>query len=89
MLAPDPQHRLWSTPLGVHRFDRATEVNDTLVRVLRTLRATDPGNNPEAAFYASGDDLLQRIRLPEWQALVQFIVDGQIVSESQLKDYYR
>ena len=76
MLQADALHRLWSTPLGVHRFDRAGEVNDTLVRVLRALRATDPTNDPEAAFYASGDDLLQRVRLPEWQHLVQFIVDG-------------
>lgn len=76
MLQADALHRLWSTPVGVHRFERAGEVNDTLVRVLRALRATDPANEPEAAFYASGDDLLQRVRLPEWQHLVQFIVDG-------------
>ena len=67
---------LWSTPVGVHRFAQAPDVNPTLVRVLRALRATDPAHSPEAPFYASADDLLQRIRLPEWQALVGFIVDG-------------
>ena len=57
---------LWSTPLGVHHFAQAHEVNPLLVRVFRTMRATDERADPGAAFYASRDDLLQRIRLPEW-----------------------
>ena len=75
-MAPDPLLPLWSTPLGVHRWAQADAVNPVLVRVFRTLRATDARADPDAAFYASGDDLLQRIRLPEWEQLVRFIVDG-------------
>lgn len=68
--------QLWSTPLGVHHFAQAHEVNPLLVRVFRTMRATDERADPGAAFYASRDDLLQRIRLPEWEQLVRFIVDS-------------
>ena len=75
-MAPDPMLQLWSTPLGVHRFPQADEINPLLVRVFRTMRATDERADPGAAFYASRDDLLQRIRLPEWEQLVRFIVDG-------------
>lgn len=74
-LAPEPLLRLWSTPLGVHRFARAEQVNPLLARVFQSMRATDPEGGAEG-FYASRDDLLQRIRLSEWEALVGFIVDG-------------
>lgn len=67
---------LWSTPLGVHHLAKPDEINPLLVRVFRTMRATDELADPEAAFYASRDDLLQRIRLPEWERLVHFIVDS-------------
>jgi len=67
---------LWSTPLGLHHHAQAGAVNGLLARVFRSLRATDPGAPPGAAFYASRDDLLQRIQLPEWDALVRFIVDS-------------
>jgi uncharacterized protein (TIGR02466 family) len=75
-MAPDPMLQLWATPLGLHRFAQADAINPLLVRVFRTMRATDERADPEAAFYASRDDLLQRIRLPEWEQLVRFIVDG-------------
>ena len=75
-MLPNPLMPLWATPLGLHRFAQAHEVNPLLVRVFRSLRATDPGADPQAAFYASADDLLQRVRLPEWNALVRFIVDS-------------
>jgi hypothetical protein len=75
-VAPDPMLQLWSTPLGLHRLAQADEINPLLVRVFRTMRATDERADPAAAFYASRDDLLQRIRLPEWEQLVRFIVDG-------------
>ena len=83
MLAPDALHRLWETPMGVHRFEQADAVNETLVRVLLSLRALDPANDPQAAFYASGDDLLQRVRLPEWERLIAFIVDGLRLASGQ------
>lgn len=72
-------HQLWPTPLGVHHFADAATVNPLLVRVLAALRATQSharGEPAGAAFFASDDDLLQRIHLPEWQALVRFIVQS-------------
>ena len=56
-MAPDPLLPLWSTPLGVHRFAQAADINPLLVRVFRTLRATDASADPAAAFYASCDAL--------------------------------
>ena len=76
MLPPTPLLPLWSTPLGVHRYAQSGAVNNLLARVLASMRATDPQVDPAAAFYASRDDLLQRVRLPEWDALVRFIVDS-------------
>jgi uncharacterized protein (TIGR02466 family) len=80
MLQPDPLHQFWHTPIGVHRFAGADEINAVLVRVFQTMRATDGDANSHAgapkAFYASKDDLLQRIRLSEWEQLVRFIVDS-------------
>jgi hypothetical protein len=75
MLQPDPLHTLWHTPMGVHRFAQAEAVNEVLVRVFQTMRATDADAEPKP-FYASRDDLLQRIRLSEWEQLVRFIIDS-------------
>jgi hypothetical protein len=60
--------------MGRFVWTQGDEVNPTLVRVLRSLRVTDPQAVADAPFYASRDDLLQRIRLPEWEALVRFLV---------------
>lgn len=62
----------WPVPLAVHRFDRAAEVNPVLARVFKALRATD-AQAPAGSFYASADDLLRRVDLPEFGALLQFI----------------
>ena len=78
MLPPDPLHPLWHTPLGVHRFAQAEADNPELVRVFQTLRITEAGGpsaQPAPPFYASRDDLLQRIQLPEWEQLIRFLVD--------------
>lgn len=76
MTAPDPLLKLWSTPIGLHRLVNADAVNSVLVRVFQSMRVTDPDVDQKAAFYASRDDLLQRIRLAEWELLVRFIVEG-------------
>ena len=81
MLLPDPLHTLWHTPVGVHQWPQADAANEVLVRVFQTMRATDAAAQPlpgQAAkpFYASRDDLLQRIRLTEWEQLVGFLVDS-------------
>ena len=70
-------HQLWPTPLGVHRYAQAEALNPLLVRIFGALRATQlhaRGQAPGAAFFASDDDLLTRVQLPEWQAFVRFIV---------------
>lgn len=62
--------------MSVHRFAGASEVNPLLARVLRAMRATDPaadaGGTP-SSFYASADDLLTRVDLPEFGLLLKFI----------------
>jgi len=68
-------HGLWPTPIGVHRLPGADELNPLLVRVFGALRAQLDGGVPRP-FFASGDDLLQRIRLPEWQVFVRFVVES-------------
>ena len=65
-------HALWPVPIGVHRYAAAAELNPLLVRVFGALRAARPGG--DAAFFASDDDLLNRIKLPEWDGFVRFIV---------------
>lgn len=74
-------HRLWPTPLGVHRYADAAELNPLLVRVFSALRMAQTqarlqggGAPPPSAFFASDDDLLDRIQLPEWQGFLRFVV---------------
>jgi hypothetical protein len=74
MLAPG-LHALWPTPIGVHRLPGAEDLNPLLVRVFGALRAQQQGGDAQP-FFASGDDLLQRIRLPEWQGFVRFVVEA-------------
>jgi uncharacterized protein (TIGR02466 family) len=62
--------------MGVHRWDQADAINPTLARAFQSMRATDAAARPGAAFYASREDLLQRVRLSEWEKLVSFLVDG-------------
>lgn len=66
----------WCTPMGVHHWAQAKDINPTLVRVFQSMRATDPSARAGAPFYASRDDLLQRVRLSEWEQLIGFLVDG-------------
>src|SRR5512139_768817 len=71
-------HGLWPTPLGVHRLPDADTLNPLLVRVFGALRATQSHarGQPPLAFFASDDDLLARVKLPEWQVFVRFVVDS-------------
>lgn len=70
-------HTLWPTPLGVHRYPAAAALNPLLVRMFGALRATQSAvrGEPPGAFFASDDDLLQRVQLPEWQGLVRYFVE--------------
>lgn len=73
---------LWPTTLGIYRYRAADDFNPMLARilgVLRIARGQPDGSSdsaPPAAFFASEDDLLERVRLPEWQDLVRFFVAG-------------
>jgi hypothetical protein len=74
MLAPG-LHALWPTPIGVHRLPGAEDLNPLLVRVFGALRVQQEGGDARP-FFASSDDLLQRIRLPEWQGFVRSVVEA-------------
>ena len=78
------QRQLWPTTLGVYRWPQAEAANEVLARVFGAMRAlqTD-GGKPH--FFASGDDLLQRITLPEWQALVRGH-EGGVETRNQWRD---
>lgn len=67
---------LWSTPIGLHQYPGGDDLNPLLVRVLLSLRALDTSADPTKPFYSSKDDLLHRIRIPEWQQWVQFLIDS-------------
>ena len=76
-LAPG-QHQLWPTPIGVHRLASAAELNPLLVRMFGAMRAAQQSRDGQeaGAFFASDDDLVSRIRLPEWQGFVRFLVES-------------
>jgi hypothetical protein len=71
-------HALWPTPLGVFHYADASEMNPLLARMFGALRSTElhAGDVASSSFFASGDDLLDRIRLPEWQGFIRFIIDS-------------
>jgi putative 2-oxoglutarate-Fe(II)-dependent oxygenase superfamily protein len=70
---------LWPTPIGIHQYPRAAEVNQLLISTFADGRAAlerQRGVEPGAPFFASDDDLLQRVKLAEWQDFVSFVVSG-------------
>jgi hypothetical protein len=73
-------HWLWPTPIGVYRYGDAAAFNPVLAQALRELRAAQQrrrGMVP-GAFFASDDDLLKRLRFPEWQSFVRFVISSII-----------
>jgi uncharacterized protein (TIGR02466 family) len=68
----------WPVPLQTHAFGQADDVNPTLARVFTAMRATDRAQSAQSSadkpFYASHDQLLSRVQLPEFDALVKFMV---------------
>lgn len=72
MVAQGPIQRHWPVPMGVHHFARAAEVNPVLARVFNVMRLADTAAK-DGAFYASADDLLNRVDIPEFRDLLQFI----------------
>ena len=70
-------HWLWPTPIGIHRYPAAAEVNPLLISAFAQGRAAQErqrGVEPGGPFFASDDDLLNRVKIPEWQDFVGFIV---------------
>ncbi len=71
-------HELWPVPIGIHRYPDAATLNPKLVEVFaqgREAQQRQRGEEP-GAFFASDDDLLHRIKLPEWQDFVKFLVSS-------------
>jgi uncharacterized protein (TIGR02466 family) len=74
----------WPVPLSTHIHPQAQDINPVLARAFQAMRFADQVHDhghdqPSAApkpFYASHDQLLQRVDLPEFQQLVNFIADA-------------
>ena len=71
-------HPLWPTPVGVHRYADADTINPLLVRAFAAGREAQERQRGEerGLFFASDDDLLHRVKIPEWQDFVRFLVDS-------------
>ncbi len=76
MTTGDALRLLWPTPIGVHRYPAADTLNPLLVKAFAEGRAVQERRRGEErkAFFASDDDLLHRVKIPEWQDFVAFIV---------------
>ena len=69
-------HWLWPTPIGIHRYADADTINPLLVAAFAQGRAAQERQRGEepGPFFASDDDLLHRVKIPEWQEFVRFLV---------------
>ena len=63
---------LWPVPLEIQRFPDAASINPVLVRAFSAVRLALEGEQRQH-FFASPDDLLSRIELPEFSSLIQFM----------------
>jgi uncharacterized protein (TIGR02466 family) len=62
----------WPIPIDRRPFANAAQVNPVLARAFRAMRLGMAGDE-SSAFFASPDDLLQRVELPEFRQLIEFI----------------
>ena len=67
---------LWACPLGLHQYEASDNFNPLIARVLQSIRVLDVQTEASTSFYASKDDLLHRIRIPEWQSWLEFLIDS-------------
>ncbi len=76
MTLPPGFHGLWPTPIGVHRYADAGTINPLLVRAFSEGREAQlrKRGHERGPFFASDDDLLHRVKIPEWQGFVRFLV---------------
>ena len=67
---------LWPTPIGVHRYPDAATLNPCWSSCSAQGRAVQERKRgaERKAFFASDDDLLHRVKIPEWQDFVRFLV---------------
>lgn len=78
-------HWLWPTPMGVFPYAGAASFNPLLVGALGEERAVQQqarGGAP-GPFFASDDDLLQRMKFGEWQDFVRFVVSSLLETVRQ------
>ena len=70
--------RLWPTPIGLHRYDAAAKLNPLLVDVFAELRAVQQRQRGEqpGPFFASDDDLTERVQAEEFRDFVRFLVSS-------------
>ena len=71
----------WPVPIASYHCSDARDINLTLSRVFQTMRIADSlDENSQSGdhkkFYASNDQLLQRIDIPEFSKLIQFFADS-------------
>jgi hypothetical protein len=71
-------HSLWPTPIGLHRYPDADRLNPMLVRVFAELREAQEEQRGEAPgpFFASDDDLLNLVKVSEWQPFVRWLIES-------------
>ena len=65
---------VWPTHIGIHHYEMAPNVNPLFRKIFHTMRVTDDYNSQNNPFYASRDDLLNRVKLNEWTDFVNFAV---------------
>jgi putative 2-oxoglutarate-Fe(II)-dependent oxygenase superfamily protein len=79
-------HWLWPTPIGLHRYPGAATLNPLLVDAFALGRAAQERKRgvERGPFFASDDDLLHRVKIPEWQDFVRWIVSslGETVKQA-------
>jgi len=72
----------WPVPIAINVCPSASEINPVLSRVFQAMRAAaflekDPTDTTlHKKFYASDDQLLQRIDLPEFTQLIHYFADA-------------
>lgn len=80
----------WPVPLETHHIEEAQNINETLARAFNAMRVTHLAQSfvenhdtqltdavtSQKPFYASEDNLLERIQLPEFQSLTAFIANA-------------
>jgi uncharacterized protein (TIGR02466 family) len=70
--------RLWPTPIGLHGYAAAPKVNPLLVEAFAELRSAQQRQRGEkpGPFFASDDDLLERMKSDEWRDFIRFLVSS-------------